>query len=78
MQVDLKAKAEEYKQKLSELQTKKSEVERQLIILEEQYNQYKDKIEQAFNTSDPEELQKIAAQYLVDIQTLEGQLNGGS
>jgi len=73
--MDLKAKAEEYKGRVQNLETQKQEVERQLIILEEQYKQYKEKIEQAFGTSDPKQLQEIAEGYLQEIETLEAQLN---
>jgi len=71
---DLKLKATHYKAKLDELSAQKQEVDRQLILMEEQYNQYKEKIEQAFSTSDPEELSKIAQQYLKDIEALEKDL----
>jgi len=72
---DLKIKAEEYKKKLEDLNVKKQEIERQLIILEEQYGQYKEKIEQAFGTSDPKKLQEISENYLNEIKILEGQIN---
>ena len=72
---ELSQKAQEYKQKLESLQTQKAEIERQMIIIEEQYKQYKDKIEQSFGTSDPQELQKIAEKYLSEIYELEGNLN---
>jgi phage shock protein A len=75
MDNELKNKAQEYKAKLEQLTTKKQEIERQLIITEEQYNQYKEKIEQAFGTSDPEKLQDIAKDYLEAITVLEGQLD---
>lgn len=70
-----KQKVDEYKNRLGTLQKEKQEIDRQLIILEEQYNQYKEKVEQVFKTSDIEELQKIADSYLQDIGLLEGQLN---
>ncbi len=70
----LKAKADEYKNKLSILEKDKQDVDRQLIILEEQHKQYQEKIQQAFGTIEPQELQKIAAQYMQDIETLESQL----
>jgi len=70
------SRVEEYKGKLSKLQMEKTELERKLIILEEQYNQYKEKVEQSFHTTDPDELRKIADAYLMDIQQLEGLLNG--
>jgi len=73
---NLKLKAEEYKTRVQSLETQKQEVERQLIILEEQYKQYRDKIEQAFGTSDYTKLQEIAGGYLKEIETLEAQLNG--
>jgi phage shock protein A len=74
--LDLTQKAEEYKKKLESLLTQKQEIERQIIILEEQFNQYKDKISQAFGTDNPQELKKIAEGYLEDIETLESQLQG--
>lgn len=70
----LKTKAEEYKTKLAALEADKQEVDKQLIILEEQHKQYQDKIQQAFGTVDSQELQKIATQYMQDIETLESQL----
>jgi len=73
--MDLTQKAEEYKHKLQQLQTQKEEITRQIIILEEQYNQYKEKIEQAFGTSDPQKLEEIAEGYLGEIQQLEEQLD---
>jgi uncharacterized coiled-coil DUF342 family protein len=75
MNEELKNKAQEYKAKLEQLISQKQEVERQLIITEEQYNQYKDKIEQAFGTSDPEQLSTIAEGYLQEIISLEEQLD---
>jgi len=75
METDIKHKAALYKTKLEHLQTKKQEIERQLIILEEQYNQYKEKIEQAFGTTDLDKLQEIANSYLQEIESIEGQLN---
>jgi len=71
---ELKLKANEYKTKLDKLTTDRQEIDRQLIILDEQHKQYKEKIEQAFGTSDPKKLQEIAEQYLEDIQKLEGQI----
>ena len=73
---NLSIKAQEYKQKLSELQNQKQEIERQMIILEEQYKQYQEKIEQAFGTSDPEQLKNIAEGYLKEIEELEKTLEG--
>lgn len=71
---ELKLKADQYKAKLESLVAQRQEVDRQLIILDEQYKQYKEKITQAFGTSEPSELEKIANQYLVDIENLESQL----
>jgi flagellar biosynthesis chaperone FliJ len=71
---ELKNKAEEYKIKLERLTTERQNVERQLIILEEQYKQYKEKINLAFGTTEPEKLHDIAVQYLNDIEQLEAQL----
>ena len=76
MNEELKNKAQEYKSKLEQLTVQKQEIERRLIIMEEQYNQYKEKIEQAFGTADQTKLQTIAEGYLQEITTLEGQLNG--
>jgi len=73
---NLKEKASEYKNKVEVLETKKQEVERQLIILEDQHKQYKEKIEQAFGTSDPMKLKEIAEKYLEEIELLEGKING--
>jgi uncharacterized coiled-coil DUF342 family protein len=72
---DLSQKANEYKAKVQQLQTQKQELEKQIIILEEQYNQYRETIEKAFQTTDPEKLKEIAEGYLKDIETLEEQLN---
>ncbi len=71
-------KAQEYKNKLSGLQNQKQDLEKQVIILEEQYKQYQDTIEKAFNTTDVEELKRIADGYLQDIEVLEEQLNVGA
>ncbi len=71
-------KAQEYKSKLSGLQSQKQDLEKQVIILEEQYKQYQDTIEKAFNTTDIEELKRIADGYLKDIEVLEEQLNVGA
>jgi len=68
---NLSQKAQEYKSKLEQLQLQKQEIEKQLIIAEEQYNQYQKTIEEAFQTSDPEKLKEIAVQYLKDIEELE-------
>jgi len=70
----LHQKAQEYKMRLDVLTGERQEIERQLILMEEQYKQYKLKIEEAFNTSDPEELQKIAEGYIHNIEELEKQL----
>ncbi len=72
---NLTQKAEEYKSKLQGLQNQKQDLEKQVIILEEQFKQYKDTIEKAFNTTDPEKLKEIAGGYLRDIEVLEEQLN---
>jgi uncharacterized coiled-coil DUF342 family protein len=72
---ELTQKAQEYKAKAAELERQKQEINKQLIILEEQYKQYQDSIEKAFQTTDPEELKKIAEGYLTDIQDLEAKLN---
>jgi uncharacterized coiled-coil DUF342 family protein len=72
---DLQQKAEQYKAELQKLNNQKQEIERQLIILEEQYSQYKEKIEQAFQTSDINELKKISEGYISDIEKLEEELN---
>ena len=74
----LKAKTEQYKAKLAQLEQNKEEISRQLIIADEQYKQYKEKIEQAFGTSDTQKLQEIAEEYLKEIEILEGQINGHS
>ncbi len=71
----LSQKAQEYKHKLGALETQKQDLEKQVIILNEQYKQYQETIEKAFNTTDPEELRGIANNYLKDIQVLEEQLN---
>jgi len=73
---DLTQKAQEYTKKLQELQEQKQEIEKQLIIAEEQYNQYKKTVREAFQTSDPEKLKTIAEGYLKDIESLEQQLQG--
>lgn len=73
---DMKIKADEYKMRLDVLVGERQEVERQLIILEEQYKQYKNKIEESFQTSDLEELKKIASQYMQNIEELELKLKG--
>ncbi len=75
---NLTQKAEEYKSKLQGLQNQKQDLEKQVIILEEQFKQYKDTIEKAFNTTDPEKLKEIAGGYLRDIEVLEEQLNVGT
>ena len=73
--MNLSEKAQEYKTKVEQLKQEKDELNRQLIIYEEQYKQYKEKIEQAFGTSDPDELQKIAEKFLEEIHVLEKELN---
>ena len=72
---NLNQKAQEYKIKLDQLQAKKQDLEKQLIIAEEQYTQYKKTVEEAFQTTDIDQLKKIADNYLNDIQKLEDQLN---
>ena len=68
---ELKLLADEYKLKLDVLTGERQEAERKLIILEEQHKQYKEKIEQAFNTTDVDKLRNIAEEYLQNIQKLE-------
>jgi len=72
---NLSTKAQEYKVKLSTLQAQKQDLERQVIILEEQHKSYQETIGKAFNTTVPEELRKIADSYLDDIKVLEEQLH---
>ncbi len=76
--INLAQKAQEYKRKAAALLTQKQDLEKQVIILEEQYKQYRESIEKAFNTTDTEELKKIAVGYLTDIETLEEQLHAFS
>lgn len=71
---EILAEAEVYKSKLAELQNEKTQLERQLIILEEQLNPYKTQIESAFGTTDHQELLKIAAEYLKNIKELEDRI----
>ena len=71
---ELKIKAQEYKIKLEKLKQDRLDADRQLILLEEQYKQYKEKIEESFGSSDPQKLKEIAEQYLINIETLEGQI----
>ncbi len=66
----------EYKRRLADLGTKNQELERKMILLEEQKKQYQEKIMQAFQTTEPDALQKIADKYIEDIKLLEEQLNG--
>jgi predicted nucleic acid-binding Zn-ribbon protein len=75
MMVDLSQKAQEYKSRVEQLQSQKQDLEKQLIILEEQYKQYQETIEKAFQTTDPEKLREIASSYLKDIEVLESQLD---
>ncbi len=72
---NLSQKAQAYKSKAAALLVQKQDLEKQVIILEEQYKQYHDTIQKAFQTTNPEELKKIAAGYLEDIKVLEEQLN---
>jgi hypothetical protein len=72
---DLKSRADQYKIKLESLNNQKQDIDRQLIILEEQYKQYTEKIEQSFQTSDPEKLKEIASGYIADIEKLEEELH---
>ncbi len=72
---DAYAKAEEYKLKLEGLTKEKADIEKQLIILEEQLNPYKKQIETAFGTLDKNELLKIAQEYQKSIEELEPKVN---
>ena len=72
---ELQLKAAEYKTKLEQIKGERQEAERQLILLEEQYKQYKAKIEESFGTSEPEKLMEITEQYLITIKELEVKLN---
>jgi L-lysine 2,3-aminomutase len=71
----LQQKINEYQKKLQEYQNKKQELEKQMIILEEQFRQHKEKIEQAFGTTDPVKLKEISEQYTKEIEQLEAQIN---
>ena len=71
---DAYAKAEEYKIKLEELTKEKADIEKQLIILEEQLNPYKKQIESAFGTLDKDKLLEIAADYRKSIEELESKV----
>ena len=67
-------KINEYKAKLATLESQTQTLDRQMILLEEQEKQYNEKIMQAFNTTDPEALQKIADGYQQDIENFEAKL----
>ncbi len=73
--IDLTKKAQEYKTRVQQLQEQKQEIEKQMIILDEQFKQYQETIEKAFQTTDPDKLREIATGYLKDIEVLEEQLN---
>lgn len=68
------SEAEVYKIKLQDLLKEKADLERQLIILEEQLNPYKAQIETAFGTTDHKKLLEIANDYLLAIKELEEKL----
>jgi len=72
---ELQLKATEYKIKLEKIKIERQEAERQLILLEDQYKQYKIKIEESFGTSESDKLIEIADQYLATIKELEVKLN---
>jgi multidrug resistance efflux pump len=67
-------KINEYKQKLAKYQSELQETDKQLIILEEQLKQQGEKLQEAFHTTEPTELQKISETYLKDIAELEKEL----
>jgi len=56
-------KIEEYNAKKAELQSQLEQVNRNIIIAEQNIKQQEAIFEQQFGTSDPVELQKIALQY---------------
>jgi len=72
---ELQTKINEFQHKLDKLQQEKAEYEKQLIILEEQYKTYESNIQNTFNTTNPDELQKILEGYLQEIENLESKLN---
>jgi uncharacterized protein YsxB (DUF464 family) len=65
----------EYTTRLKTLNGQIADYDRQLILLEEKKKQMEEKLMAAFNTTDINELQKIAESYTEDIKLKEAQLN---
>jgi len=68
-------KIEEYKHKLELYTKEKTDIEKQLILIEDQYKQQQQKIKDAFGTIDPIKLQKISDECQIQITQLEKELN---
>ena len=69
-------KIQEYQEKLNKYQTEYQNIERQMIILEEQLKQQESKLQEAFQTTDPNELTKIMTAYDQEIKDLEVKIEG--
>ncbi len=67
-------KLNEYQIKKEALETELAQVNRNIIITEQSISQQEEIFNQQFQTTDPVELQKIAEQYNVTIQTKEAEL----
>jgi len=71
LDTELRQKAQYYKDELNKLLEEKKEIERQLIILEEQINPYRDQIQELFGTLDTNELNKILMDLESELKTLD-------
>jgi len=68
---ELRQKAQHYKDELNKLLEEKKQIEKQLIILEEQINPYRDQIQELFGTLDVDELNKILIGLESELKTLD-------
>lgn len=68
------SKAEEYQAKKANLEQELEAVNRDIIITEQSITQQQEIFQQQFQTTDPEELEKIAQQYQASIEAKEQEL----
>jgi len=71
LDTELRQKAQYYKDELNKLLEEKKEIERQLIILEEQINPYRDQIQELFGTLDTNELNKVLTELESELKKID-------
>lgn len=66
---------QDYKKELDVLKSKKSDYEKQLAIIEDQYDKAKENIKKYFNTTDVDKLNDISKNLEEDIEKMKKDIN---